>query len=64
MIPGDVYRSPGIFLMTEEMKAVLPVIASNGVPYLKMSSVGSQSTSGRVKEEKKERTGLVQVIKR
>ena len=32
------------------IKAVRPVIASNGVPYLQMRSVGSHSTSGRKKE--------------
>ena len=30
---------------------VLPVIASNGVPYLQMRSVGPHSTSGWAKEE-------------
>ena len=39
------------------MKAVRPVIAANGVPYLQMRSIGSHSTSGREKEGKKERTG-------
>ena len=39
------------------MKAVWPVIASNGVPYFQMSSVGSHNTSGREKEGKNERTG-------
>jgi hypothetical protein len=29
------------------MKAVRPVIGSNGVPYLQMRPVGSQSMSGR-----------------
>ena len=37
--------------------AVRPVIASNGVPFLKMRSVGSHSTSGREKEGNKERAG-------
>ena len=32
------------------MKAVRPVIASNGVPNLQMTSVGSHRTSGREKE--------------
>jgi hypothetical protein len=36
------------------MKAVGPVIASNGVPYFQMSSIGSHSTSGRKKEGRKE----------
>ena len=64
IIPGAVYRSPGIYLAAEEnparipsMKAVRLVIASNGVPYLQMSSAGSYSTSGRKKEGKNERTG-------
>ena len=50
MISGAVHRSPGIYLTAEEtpgklrlgdslMKAVGPVIAPNGVPYLRMSSV-------------------------
>ena len=39
--------------------AVRPVIASNGVPFLQMRSVGSHSTSGREKEGNKERTGIV-----
>ena len=38
------------------MKALLPVIASNGVSYLRMTSVRSHSTSGREKEGMKERT--------
>jgi hypothetical protein len=40
------------------MKAVLLVIASNGVLYLQMKSVGSHSTSRREEEEKKGRTRL------
>ena len=36
---------------------VQPVIASNGVPFLQMRSVGSHSTSGREKEGIKDRTG-------
>ena len=40
------------------MKAVRPVIASNGVPYLQMRSVGSYNTSGREKEGMKERTSI------
>ena len=57
MIPG----TDGIYLTAEEnpgklqlgdrlVKAVRPVIASNGVPCLQMSSVESQSMSGREKE--------------
>ena len=34
-----------------------PVIASNGVPFLQIRSVGSHSTSGRGKEGKKEGMG-------
>ena len=37
------------------MKAVRPIIASNGVPYLQMRSVGTHSTSGMEKKEMKER---------
>ena len=69
MIPGAVHRSPGIYLTTEELlanlqlgghliKVVRSVIASNGVHYFKMRSVGSHSTSGREKEGNKGRTGL------
>ena len=36
------------------MKSVQPVIASNGVPFLQMRSVGSHSTSGREEEGNKE----------
>ena len=39
------------------MKILRPIIASNEVPYLQMTSVGSHSTSGREKEGKKGRTG-------
>ena len=37
-------------------RAVRPVIASNGVPFLQMRSGGSHSTSGREKEGNKEMT--------
>ena len=59
-------RSPGIYRKAEKKNqktlarrpsdegAVRPVIASNGVPYLEMMSVGSHSTSGREKKGKKE----------
>jgi hypothetical protein len=68
MIPGTVHRSPGIYVTAEGnvgkhqlgdslMKAVRSVIASYGVAYLQMRSVGSHSRSGREKEEKKERSG-------
>ena len=36
------------------MKAVWPVIAENGVPYIQMISVASQSTSVREKNVNKE----------
>ena len=39
------------------MKAMRSVIASNGVPYLQMRSLGLHSTSERGKKEKKERLG-------
>ena len=43
------------------LKIVRPVIASNGIPYLQMTSVGSHKTSGREgegrKEGRKERIG-------
>jgi hypothetical protein len=60
---GVVHRSPNIYLTAEEdlgrsqldhlIKAVQPVIASNGIPYLQMMSVGSHRLSGREKQEKK-----------
>ena len=61
MILGDVHGSPRIYLMADEnpgklqlggrlAKAVRPVLASNGFPYLQMSSVGSHSISGRENE--------------
>ena len=71
MILGAVERSRGICLTAEEcprksqlgdrlMKgAVRPVIASNGVSFLQMRSVGSHSRSGTDNEGKKERMGLV-----
>ena len=46
------------------MKAVRPVIASNGVPYLQMRSVGSLSTSGREKDGKKERYDRIVLLKK
>ena len=64
MIPGAVHRSPGNCLTAEEnhgkplMKAVQPFIASNGVPYLQMRSVGPHSTPVWAKEGKKEGIGL------
>ena len=67
MIPGAVHRPPDIYLKTEDilgkpqlgdrvMKALRPVIASNEVPYLQMTSVGTHSRSGREKEAKNEGT--------
>ena len=64
MIPGAVHRSPGFHLRAEEnsgesqlgdsrRKTVRSVIASNGVPYLQMRSLGSHSTSGKDEEGKK-----------
>ena len=58
-----VHKYPGIYFITEEnpskpqlgdrlMKDVRPVIASNGVPFLQMRSVGSQSTYGMEMEGK------------
>ena len=38
------------------MQALRPVIASNGVYQLQMTSIGSHSTSGRKREGKKKRT--------
>ena len=69
MIPANLHRSPGICLTAEEkpgkrqlgdrlIKAVRPIIASNGAPYLPMKSVRSNRTSGRAKEAKKERSEL------
>ena len=67
MILRAVHRSPGIYFTAEEnpIKPQLgdrlmkgPVIASNGVPFLQMRSVGSYRTSGREKEGKKETTGF------
>ena len=62
MILRVVHRSPGICLIAEENPrkllnegAVRPVIASNGILFLLMTSVGSHSTSGREKEGNKER---------
>jgi hypothetical protein len=61
MILGAMDRSPVICLTAEKNPrklqsdegAVRPVIASNGVLFLQMRSVGSHSTSGREKEENK-----------
>ena len=62
------HRSAGIYLIAEEnsgkpqlgdrlIKAMRLVIASNGVSFLHMKSIGSHSTSGSEKEVKKEWTG-------
>ena len=67
-IPGTVHKSSDIYLISEEnpqtsarrptiLKAVRSFIASDGIPYLQMRSVGSQSTSEREKEEMEERIG-------
>ena len=46
-----VEENPGKLQLGDHlMKAVQPVISSNGVPYFKMRSVRSHSTSGREKE--------------
>ena len=63
MILGAVHRSSGINLQLRKTSArrpsdervVRPVIASNGVSFLQMRSVGSHSTSGMKREGKKER---------
>ena len=47
----------------QSVKAVRPVIASNGVSSLQMRSVELHSMSGRKKEGKKERTGGIYTIK-
>ena len=60
IIPGTVHKYLGICLKAEEnpgkpqLETVRPVIASNGVPFLQIRSVGTHSTSGREKEGKKE----------
>ena len=66
VILGVVHKFPSICLTAElnlrkpqleNEGAVRPVIASNGVSFLQMRSVGSHSTSGRDKEGNKEGTG-------
>ena len=64
----DMQTSLGICLTVEEKSqktsasipsdegAVRPVIASNGIPFLQIRSVGSHSMTGREKEGNKERT--------
>ena len=64
---GAQHRSPGIHFTPEGnprnpllgdhlMKAVLLFIASNGVPYLQIRSVGLHIMSGREKKGKKEKS--------
>ena len=63
---------PSIYLTDEEkpggqlgdylMKFVRPVIASNEVLYLQMTSVGLQGTSERKRDRKKERTESINGI--
>ena len=62
---GVVQRSPGIRLTAEEIpgNSQLGDSMIEGVPYLKMRSIGSQSTSGMEKEGKKERTGIDSILK-
>ena len=65
VVLGTGHRSPGICLTAEKTSArrpsdegsMRPVIASNGVPFLQIRSVGSHSASGREKEGIKERMG-------
>jgi hypothetical protein len=62
MVLGAVYRSPGIYLKAEGnprkpllrvlMKVMQPAIASNGVPYLQLRSIGLHSTSGKGERRK------------
>ena len=66
MIPGSVHRSTGIYLTAEKnpgkshlgRPSVRPVMASNGVLHLQMTSLGSYNTYGKGREGKKERMGL------
>jgi hypothetical protein len=64
MIPRDLHRYPGICPKTGKPQKtstrrlsdegdVRPIIASNGVPFLQLRSVGSHSTSGWYKKGKK-----------
>ena len=66
MIPRAVHISPDIYLTNEEkpwrtlpkrpwIKAVRSFIASNGIPYIKMMSVGYNSMRGRERKGKKDR---------
>ena len=67
MIPEAVYREPGFCLMAGEnpgkpqlgdrlMSVVGSIVSSSVLPYRQMTSAGSHSTSGREKEEKKEKS--------
>ena len=56
-------RTPETSARRPSIKAVRPVIALNGVPYLQMRSVGSHSTSGRDKKEEKERIDPSEISK-
>ena len=70
MILGAVHRSPGICLTAEEnprksqlgdrlTKAVRPVIASNGVPFLQIRSIGSAFTKNLVKIPRKSSIAII-----
>ena len=61
---GLVHRSPDIYLIAEErlMKAVRPAIASNGISYIQLRSIGSHCTSGREKEGNQEKVGTLRFI--
>ena len=61
--PGAVYTFPVFYITTEEnpgkyqledllIKAVRSIIASNEDPYLQITSIGSNSISGRGKRKK------------
>ena len=64
MILGAVHRSSVLQLrktparIPSDEGVVRPVIASKGVPFLQMKSVGSHSTSGREKEGRREGWGV------
>ena len=60
---GIVHRFPGIYYLTAEespgklqlgdslMKTVGPAIASNGIPYLQMTSVGSERNGSKGRKD-------------
>ena len=63
LLPNE--ENPGKFQLGDSlMKAVRPVIASNGVPYLQTKLTGSHCMSGRVTDGKKGGTewGLISVL--